>query len=178
MRVSGGAARGRALSVAPGTRPTTDRVRQAIFNVLAPLAAGGHGLDLYAGSGALGIEALSRDLVERCTFVDSRSIACRSIKTNLEATGFMDRASVVCSEGATAVTKLQGPLTLVFADPPYADDKAIGPLDALADRLSADAIIVLEHSGRKEPPAAVGGLPALRSKRYGDSAVTFYGRGG
>lgn len=178
MRVSGGSARGKNLSVAPGTRPTTDRVRQAILNVLAPLVTGGAGLDLYAGSGALGIEALSRGLIESCTFVDSRNNACRSVRGNLEISGFTDAGTVLCADAAAAVGRIKGPLSLVFADPPYADDHALEPLDALRDRLGIDAIIVLEHSGRREPPAELGGLPALRSKRYGDSAVTFYGKGG
>ena len=178
MRVSGGSARGRSLSVAPGTRPTTDRVRQAIFNVLAPLVEVGRGVDLFAGSGALGIEALSRGLLDSCTFVDSRNIACRSIKANLEATGFIGRAKVLCVESAAAVDRIEGPLSLVFADPPYADDRALEAINALEERLAPASIIVLEHSGRREAPAQLGGLPALRSKRYGDSAVTFYGKGG
>jgi 16S rRNA (guanine966-N2)-methyltransferase len=178
VRISGGSARGKTLSVAPGTRPTTDRVRQAILNVLAPLVAGGSGLDLYAGSGALGIEALSRGLIEHCVFVDFRNNACRSIRANLEAAQFSDNASVVCADAGTAVGRVRGLLSLVFADPPYADDRALEPVDSLADKLEPNAIIVLEHSGRREPPAELGGLPALRSKRYGDSAVTFYGKGG
>jgi 16S rRNA (guanine(966)-N(2))-methyltransferase RsmD len=153
-------------------------VREAIVNVLAPLVAGGAGVDLYAGSGALGIEALSRGLIERCVFVDSRQIACRTIRGNLESTGFTQVGSVICAEAAAAVGRIRGPISLVFADPPYADDRALAPVDALVDRLDEGGIIVLEHSGRREPPPELGGLPTLRSKRYGDSAVTFYGKGG
>jgi 16S rRNA (guanine966-N2)-methyltransferase len=178
VRVSGGTARGKSLTAAPGTRPTTDRVRQAIFNVLAPLVEHGRGADLYAGSGALGIEALSRGVIEHCTFIESRNIACRSIRTNLESAGFEGAADVICSEAAPAVRRIRGPLSLVFADPPYADDRAVEPLHALEEHLTPGAIVVLEHSGKREPPAVIGGLPAMRSKRYGDSAVTFYGRGG
>lgn len=176
MRVSGGEARGRTLSVAPGTRPTTDRVRQAIFNALAALAPiEGKGLDLYAGSGALGIEALSRGL-EHCDFVEVRNVACKAIRANLDHAGFGRRSSVICSTAATALETLRGPYAVVFADPPYADEAALAPIEALAGRLVDSPVIVLEHSGRREPPARLAGMEPLRSKRYGDSAVTFYGK--
>ncbi|MEX2238705.1 MAG: 16S rRNA (guanine(966)-N(2))-methyltransferase RsmD [Dehalococcoidia bacterium] len=176
MRISGGSARGRPLVAAPGTRPTTDRVRQAIFNALAAIVPfEGAGLDLYAGSGALGIEALSRGL-DSCTFVDSRSAACKAIKANLQAASLADRAKVVCADASRAVGRIRSPLAIVFCDPPYADDGALAAIEGLGTAIGDDTVIVLEHSGRREPPPELAGLRPIRSKRYGDSAVTFYGR--
>lgn len=166
------------MTAAPGTRPTTDRVRQAIFNTLATLIPmEGRGLDLYAGSGALGIEALSRGM-ESCDFVEIRGVACRVIRENLDHAGLGGRASVYCLAAAAALARLRGPYRVVFADPPYADESAPGSLAALETRLSKDAVIVLEHAGRGESPPELAGLPMLRSKRYGDSAITFYAREG
>lgn len=177
MRVSGGSAKGRTLKVAPGTRPTTDRVRQAMFNTLASLVTfEGRCLDLYAGSGALGIEALSRG-VSFCDFVDSRRAACEAIRTNLGNSGLIPKARVICKPVAAAVQELPGPYAMVFADPPYADMDALAPINELADRLESETVLVVEHWGRKDPPPVLGGLALLRSKRYGDSAITFYGRG-
>ncbi|MPZ21975.1 MAG: 16S rRNA (guanine(966)-N(2))-methyltransferase RsmD [Dehalococcoidia bacterium] len=178
MRISGGAARGRTLDVPPAARPTTDRVRQAIFNVLRSLRPiEGRGLDLYAGSGALGIEGLSRGL-SACDFVEERSIACRVIKENLARAGFQREGRVICAPAINAGSQLEGPYSLVFADPPYADDGALGAVNGLESLLDPGAVIVVEHSGRRQPPERVAGRPALRFKRYGDSAITFYGRGG
>jgi 16S rRNA (guanine966-N2)-methyltransferase len=176
VRISGGVAKGLTLTVPPGTRPTTDRVREAIFNSLTsmmPLT--GQGLDLYAGSGALGIEALSRGL-DLCDFVDSRAVACRSIRDNLQRAGLSERATVLRLDATHGLGQLVGPYSLVFADPPYADDSALAPLDALAPRLGGAAVMVVEHSGRVSVPSTLAGLKAQRSKRYGDNAVTFYGR--
>lgn len=176
MRISGGEARGRSLTAAPGTRPTTDRIRQAIFNVLSSLVPlEGRALDLYAGSGALGIEALSRGM-DCCDFVEIRGLACRAIKENLDRAGMTPRATVHCLAVASAIKRLEGPYRVVFTDPPYADYSALTPLAGLKSRLSEDCVIVLEHAGRSEPPPDLAALPLLSSKRYGDSAITFYAR--
>jgi 16S rRNA (guanine966-N2)-methyltransferase len=176
VRVSGGVARGRTLTVPAAIRPSTDRVRQSIFNTLVGLVViEGRGLDLYAGSGALGIEALSRGL-DRCDFVEQRGAACQAIRENLRRTGFADQAEVICMAAARASTRLRGPYRLVFADPPYADDSALAPLASLGPLLEPESVIVVEHAGRREPPESLAGRLPLARKRYGDSAITFYGK--
>src|SRR6266571_286389 len=125
MRVISGSARGRRLKGPRGrgaiTRPSSGLVRGAIFSALASLGADlSRTLDLYAGSGALGIEALSRG-AETCDFVDRDPAACAVIRENLRITGFHGRARVHCLSAVTALQRLPGPYTLVLADPPYND---------------------------------------------------------
>jgi 16S rRNA G966 N2-methylase RsmD len=125
----------------------------------------------------MGLEALSRGL-DTCDFVDSRAVACEVIRANLQRAGFSERATVLRLDAQHGSDRLSGPYNIVFADPPYADDAALAPVDGLAPRLDAGAVIVVEHSGRRSAPSMLAGLSAQRSKRYGDSAVTFYGREG
>ena len=182
MRVIAGTARGRRLkspSVRAGPiRPTSDLMRGAIFDSLASLGVDlSRVLDLYAGSGALGIEALSRG-AGHCDFVERDRAACAVIKENLEVTGFASAARVHCVPVAGAGPRLQGPYTLVLADPPYADESARAAVEALVagPLLHPEAIIVLEHSARSEPAGELAALPLVRVRRHGDSAVSIYAR--
>ena len=169
MRVVAGSARGRRLVAPDGrdTRPTGDRVRQAIFNALTSLDAvvGADVVDLYAGSGALGIEALSRGAAH-ATFVERAPAALAAIRTNLVATGLAARATVV---QADAIVWLPGPrrAELALVDPPY----AFADWPRLLERLSAD-LVVAESDREVDAPA--GWVP-LRAKRYGSTVVTFLG---
>jgi 16S rRNA (guanine966-N2)-methyltransferase len=182
MRVIAGSAKGRRLK-GPGnrsgaTRPTSDLMRGAIFDSLAALGADlSLVLDVYAGSGALGIEALSRG-AEHCEFVERERAACAVIQENLRLTGFEDRARVHCMPVAGAVTRLQGPYTLILADPPYNDEQAVQSLAAFASAgiLAEDAVLVLEHGAQNEPPGELGGLSLVRVRRHGDSAAAIYAR--
>jgi 16S rRNA (guanine966-N2)-methyltransferase len=170
MRVVAGTARGRTLVSPPGdrTRPTSDRVREAVFNALWSRGGldGARVLDLFAGSGALGVEALSRG-ADHATFVDSDRDARRAIARNLEACGFADRATVVAAPVERWLAGL-GPgdrFELAFCDPPYAYDAW--------DRLLAavPATLVVVESDRALPLPA--GWRLVRDARYGGTWVGF-----
>jgi 16S rRNA (guanine966-N2)-methyltransferase len=177
MRIVGGSLGGRVLRAPPGaaTRPTSEKVREAIFNIL-PDVAGAHVLDLFAGSGALGIEALSRDAAH-VTFVDFGKQPLQIIRGNLEELGLDPRATVVNGEAVAAAARPgPAPWDLVFIDPPYASDLAIRAAQALA-HLAAGATIVIEHDRRHAPPEHLGSLVRSDERRYGDTLVSFYQRG-
>lgn len=175
MRVVAGTARGRPLAAPPGTatRPTADRVREAVFNALFSLGypEGCTVLDLFAGSGALGIEALSRG-ADRCTFVEADRRAAAVIEANLRATGLAgERAVVVRSDVMTYLATLAEPVEpvqLVLADPPYAFDGWAVLLDALT-RVRPELVVI--ESDR--PLDAPGRWRTLRERRYGGTVVTF-----
>ncbi len=178
MRVIGGEARGRALKGPPrsGVRPTSDLVREAIFDLLA--AHGGDlacVLDLYSGTGALGVEALSRG-AGHCDFVDSDPRACNVVRENLARIEALDRAAVFGLPVQKALGRLRGPYTLVVADPPYEYDRAESELAALiaAGLLAEKATVVVEHSKRRLWPEELGGRRQVLSRRYGDTRVTLY----
>jgi len=178
MRVIAGRAKGHRLAGPPSraTRPTSDLVRGAIFSALESMGADlSRALDLYAGSGALGIEALSRG-AQRCDFVERDARACASIRQNLSKTGFEGQGEVLCLPVERALPRLSGPYTLVLADPPYAL-AATATLELLAERGLVEAgrtTLVLEHSSREEAPERLAGLSRLKSLRHGDSAVSVY----
>jgi len=177
MRVVGGEARGRPLRGAEGVRPTTARVRAALFSALQAMGAElGRVLDLYAGAGALGIEALSRG-AQWCDFVERDHRACRQIRRNLEATGLAGRAFVHCLPVERAVARLKGPYSLVLADPPYDDPQAMGVLERLASSRLVEqgrTVLVLEHRSSRTPPARLGPMRLVKTLRHGDSALSFY----
>jgi 16S rRNA (guanine966-N2)-methyltransferase len=169
MRVVAGELGGRRLVAPDGTstRPTTDRVREAIFNSLgsAGVLEGAIVVDLFAGSGAIGIEALSRG-AERCVFVERDRKALRALEENLDALDLHDRSRVIVADAATAAAALDA--DIVFADPPYGFDDWS---DLLA-RVMGD-FVVAESGAEIVPPA---GWTVLRSKRYGRTRVTFLER--
>jgi 16S rRNA (guanine966-N2)-methyltransferase len=168
VRVVAGTAKGRRLVAPDGrdTRPTSDRVRESIFNALYSLDAvdGATVLDLFAGSGALGIEALSRGAT-RCTFVEPSRPALDALRTNLDTTGLADRATVVAATAESYLARRPDRVDLALCDPPYAyDDWA-----ALLGDLPA-ALVVCE-SGRPIDPGP--GWRVVRTRRYGGTVVTF-----
>ena len=172
LRVSGGEARGRRLKAPKNIRPTQGMVKQAIFNMVGPLIDGARVLDLFAGSGALGIEALSRGAAE-VTFVDREPRGLAILRQNLDALGFKERAQVVRSdvvrwlEASPDAVRAAG---VVFLDPPYEDvvlDRALKVLDSAA----TDAVVVAEHSRRQSLPTLTR-LRVDRERRYGDTVVT------
>jgi len=177
MRVIAGEAKGRRLTGlrSARVRPTTDRVREALFSALGAGVAGARVLDLYAGSGALGIEALSRGAA-RAVFVDSDPEAVDAIRANLALTGLADRATVVRRPAERFVATAPGePFDLVVMDPPYAEGLPTVVLGALASGgfLGPQARVVLETRGSLETPAELGGLQVVSQRRYGDSALVF-----
>jgi 16S rRNA (guanine966-N2)-methyltransferase len=133
-------------------------------------------LDIYAGSGALGIEALSRGAAS-CDFVERDPSLCAIIRENLRVTGFELQARVHCLSAERALERVDGPYTLVLADPPYADAGAIRVLAMFAESRLLEAgktVIVLEHGAKNEPSAALGPFSLHSARRHGDSAVSIY----
>jgi 16S rRNA (guanine966-N2)-methyltransferase len=179
MRVVGGSARGRRLKRPPaGVRPTADMVREAIFDVLATQGADlSRVLDVYAGSGALGIEALSRG-DGRCDFVEREAASAALIRENLAAADLRGRGTVHRLAAERAAERLQGPYSLILADPPYNDEAAPGTMEQIARSglVGPETTLVLEHSARREPPPELGPLPLAWSRRYGDTQVSIYRR--
>lgn len=178
-RIIAGRARGLRLDVpGSGTRPTSDRVRESLFGALDSLdaIAGARVLDLYAGSGALGLEALSRgalsvDLVERSR---QAAVIVRRNVTTVGRSLNSPAAHVHESSVSTFLKRPTGPYDLVFTDPPYDLDDAsmTSDLIALAPRLSEDAVVVIERARRSTPPDVVAaGLEVFREKAYGDTAL-------
>jgi len=180
MRVEGGSARGIELR-APSSRrvrPTTSLTRQAIFSILEN---SGHEyrvvLDLFAGSGALGIEALSRGALH-ADFVDNSRECCTIIKQNLSKTGFTDSGSVYCIAASRTKDVLETTYDVIFMDPPY-DDSSTGALvDQLANSplLAEDGLLIVSHGNRHPLADSYGNMVAFKKRRYGDAHVYVYHR--
>ena len=181
MRIVAGELGGRVLRAPHGaaTRPTSEKVRQALFNILGPPAADVHVLDLFAGSGALGLEALSRGAAT-ATFVERARPALIALRANLTELAIGDRARVITTDvaGFLAAQAAGGPgpaWTWIFLDPPYAAGVVASTLAALpAARLTADAIVVVEHAHRDPPPERAGFLLRTDLRRYGDTSLSWY----
>ncbi len=178
MRVIAGIAGGRQLKGPPrsGTRPTTDQVREATFQVLESHGYElGRVLDLYSGTGALGIEALSRG-ADSCHFVEADSKTSEVIRENLERTRLIDRGKVYPLNVARALSRLKGPYDLIVADPPYEYDRAERELSEVIEQglLADGGTLVVEHSKRHEWPDELAGIPRVFNRRYGDTCISLY----
>ena len=184
MRIIAGKYRGRKLKSPPSlqTRPTSDRLRETLFNILAPRIEGARFLDLCAGSGAVGVEALSRG-AEHVTFVDLSRKICRLIEGNLAALKIDDdEFDVVSSDQSKflrrAVKTQAEPFDVIFFDPPYATDYEV-VLDYVSEHLeqlvSKDGLVIVEHHKKKELKQEIRGLRRYRVLKQGDSALSFYG---
>jgi len=178
-RVIAGSARGLRLEApGPGTRPLGDRVKQTLFAILEPDLPGSRFLDLFAGSGAAGIEALSRGAAH-ATFIERDPTAARVIAANLAHTHLTERATVVAADAIAwlrrAPSATTGPFAVTFVDPPYADPALlVSSLEALEPHLAPGARVVAKHFWRDAPPAGVGLLASERVRRFGETALTFY----
>ncbi len=182
MRITGGEFRSRRL-VAPrttATRPTQDRVREALFSILTARGVFGGApavvLDLYAGTGALGLEALSRGAA-RAVFVEKARDALEALSTNVKTLGVGAQVTLLRVPAERAVldpSRLGGPFDLVFLDPPYADlQAALALLPALVPQLSASGTLVLEHSAA-DTPGEPPGLCLENTRTYGDTSLSIY----
>jgi 16S rRNA (guanine966-N2)-methyltransferase len=176
MRVTGGIGRGRRLKVPAGSRvrPTSDKVKQALFNILGERVVDAVFLDLFAGAGGIGIEALSRG-AGRVVFVDASRESLSVVTQNIEQIGFEDRAQTVLSKAESFLKKTSGPYDIVFFDPPYADE--MQPLLALiagAGILEPDSLVIAEHFKKQPSPENAGSLTLYREARYGDTVLAFY----
>lgn len=183
MRIIAGAFGGRRLVTPRGlaTRPTADRVKEAIFNILGPPRAKSGDvssfrvLDLYAGSGALGLEAISRG-ADEAVLVEMDQAAIQAATRNVAALGLETRAHIVQGDAVVAFRKLTGSFSWVFLDPPY----GLGPLERML-RLLGDsvllapkALVMAEHDAREPPVGRYGRLILEDRRRYGQTAVSFY----
>ena len=176
MRVVGGRLGGRRLRAVPGreTRPTSDRVREALFAVLGDRVAGARVLDLFAGTGALAIEALSRG-ASAAVLVEQAAPAVEVIRANLDALGLAERGRVRRTRAETYLrTQRDGPFDLVLLDPPYGAPVGLvaGLLGRLArTALAPGAVVVVEAAARAEAPPWPPGLTPDRPRRYGDTTL-------
>lgn len=171
------------MAPGPGTRPLADRVKQTLFAILEPDLPGCRFLDVFAGSGAAGIEALSRGAAE-AVFVERDRGAVTTITTNLARTHLAERARIVRADALTWLARQatsEDPFDIVVLDPPYAETGALGAaLDALGrpdGPLAAAARVVATGFWRDRPPDVVGLLASERERRFGETALTFYRRG-
>lgn len=156
-------------------RPTLDRVRESLFNILGPRLDQARFLDLFAGTGANGIEALSRGAAH-ATFVDADKRALTAIRRNLSAVRLSSSAVCLKLRLPEGLRALEGPFDIVFADPPYDFDAHEQLIEGLATyRLVAEhGIFVLEHAQRSDSPESAGTLHRTRQSRYGNTALSFY----
>ena len=180
MRVITGSARGRRLKELEGmeTRPTTDRVKEGLFSALQFDIEGRKVLDLFAGTGQLGIECLSRGAAS-AVFVDRRADAVKLIRENLRLTELEDRARVVAGDSMEYLKSIREPFDIIFLDPPYAAgllEPAIAHI-AKFDILAPHGIIAAEHPAARVLPALAPPYRLHRTYRYGKIALTLYRRG-
>lgn len=182
MRVISGICKGRRLRAVPGqnTRPTTDKVKETLFNIIGPFFQGGDALDLYGGSGGLGIEALSRG-IDRAVFVDHYGPAIETIKANLELCGLKDKAEVYRNEAIRALKvliKREQPFDLIFLDPPYAKAQLERDLTHISQGglLKERGQIVVEHAETVLLPDDLGqGITRYKYQTYNEqTALSFY----
>jgi 16S rRNA (guanine966-N2)-methyltransferase len=176
MRVTGGIGKGRKLKIPAGSRvrPTSDKVKQALFNILGQKVEGALFLDLFAGIGGIGIEALSRG-AGRVVFVDDSRDSLKIIKKNVEQTGFAERAQVVASKAETFLKKTSEQFDIVFIDPPYS--LALEPLLVVIGEtgiLKPDSILIAEHFKKHPSIEHTGNLLLYREAQYGDTVLAFY----
>ena len=177
MRVITGRARGVALKTPQGqlTRPTADRVKEALFSVIQFDVPGKAVLDLFGGTGQLGIEALSRG-ASRAVFVDAQDSACRLIRENLRRTGLSDQAQVVKSDYLSYLQRCRESFGLIFLDPPYAEVFLENALKQIAeiDILQSGGIIVTERPLGKELCVEPEGYERSKDYKYGNTLVTLF----
>lgn len=176
MRIIAGASKGRTLKTPKwdGLRPTSDRLRETLFNILAGRIDDARLLDVFAGTGAIGLEALSRGARE-VVFIDSDRRAAALIAENAALCGVQNRCAIIrqAAEPALDTAVRQGPFDVIVCDPPYDRTEVASLLSTAARLLTRDGILVLEHAWRRSPPEASGTI-LRRTVRSGDSALSFY----
>ncbi len=175
MRVITGIARGRRLITLEGNdvRPTTDKVKEAIFSSIQFDIEGRRILDLFAGSGQLGIEALSRG-ADSATFIDLNTEAVSIIRKNLESTGLSDNAKVLRADFFSFCASTRDTFDVAFLDPPYREDLLTRALSVVQNVMSDYGIIICEHPTDIDLPQTVGEFNCYKKSKYGKIAVSFY----
>lgn len=184
MRVVSGSCKGRPLKAVPGstTRPTTDKVKEAMFNMIGPYFDGGTALDLFAGSGGLGIEALSRG-VDQVIFIDRDAKAIQTIYENIKSCRLEDRTEVYRNDAdraLKAVMKREKVFDYIFLDPPYKKQQLISIMNKIEEYslLNKGGIIVCEHSHDVELPETISRFKQVKHEIYGIIAVSIYKNSG
>lgn len=177
MRIIAGVLKGRRLDAPdwPGLRPTSDRLRETLFNVLASRIKGTRFLDAYAGTGAVGIEALSRG-ASHVTFVDRDARARRLIEGNLARCGVADHHAIIRPGFEGASPRGGDPFQVLFLDPPYGADELSRALEAVGPLVTGGALVVIEHARRDRAPEHTAGLTRTRELLSGDSALSFFAK--
>ena len=181
IRITGGVWKGRVLAAPATIRATEAKVRQAFFNIMGPAMEGARLLDGFAGSGAVGLEALSRG-AGFVAFIESDTEAALSIRDNLERLGseFSREAWRIVhldfERGLRQLAGVEPPFDLIWLDPPYRSEEGKNALNAVAgcDILAPAGIIAVEHHRRTDIPAAAGSLQQWKQHRYGDTVLSFY----
>jgi len=180
MRIIGGTSRGRRLSGPRGAaiRPTADQVKGALFNILADRIVGARFLDLFAGTGNIGLEALSRGATQ-ATFVESNPIACRLLEANVRRCGFERAAEVRPVPVSRFLKHTRGPAyDIVFLDPPYEtqDAQRVLPSVGADDIIQPHGVVVVEHLHKTHLDDRIGHLALVKTYRYGDTCLSLYQR--
>lgn len=175
MRVITGEARGRKLVTLEGedVRPTTDRVKEGMFNIIQFDLEGANVIDLFAGSGQLGIEALSRG-AKRCTFVDSANRSIEVVKQNLKTVGFEKRASVFCGDSKMYIGLSKDNFDIALLDPPYNKNIIDAVLPSVAEKMTDYGVIICESALDETLPQTAGEFSIHREYRYGKIKLTAY----
>ena len=182
MRIIAGAYKGRRLATPRGetTRPTADQVRIALLDTLMPRLPEARVLDLFAGAGGVGLEALSRGAAQ-ATFVERDARAVHALRANVTTLGVERAVRIVRDDVRRALSTLRrdgGRFDVVFLDPPYDGDDVATTLEALAesDVLADGAVVIAQHLTKRAPAASFGGLAAFRTRRFGETTLTFFRR--
>jgi 16S rRNA (guanine966-N2)-methyltransferase len=177
VRITGGEFRGRGLTVPPGARPTEGRVREALFSIWSDRIENARVLDLFAGSGVVGLEALGRGALSALA-VDQGLRAVKTLEANAGKLGerLLQIRHLTLPAGLDRL-KDEGPFDLVYADPPYNFDAYGELLEAVAPLLAQDGEVAVEHSTRRDLAFEAGPLTRVDVRRYGESAISFYRRG-
>ena len=176
MRVITGSARGRVLETLPGdevVRPTTDRVKEAMFSIIQFELEGRRVLDLFAGSGQLGIEALSRG-ADCAVFVDKSPESVNCVKRNLLKTGLNENSTVIQADSLTFIKTTKDTFDIALLDPPYSTGLLQKALELTAQKMSDGGVIICEHPKGEEMPPKAGSFSLFREYKYGKIKITSY----
>jgi 16S rRNA (guanine(966)-N(2))-methyltransferase RsmD len=184
VRVLAGALKGKRLVTPRGstTRPTADQVRIALMDTLMPRLPGARVLDLFAGAGGIGFEALSRGAAH-ATFVERDARAVAALRANVETLGVAAQARIERLDVRAALERLArdgARYDVVFLDPPYDEDLVVPTLERLGESpvVAPDELVIAQHRTKRAPPDAVGALRAYRARRFGETTLTFFRAGG
>jgi len=175
MRIISGQFRGRKLKTLEGmnTRPTADRVKESLFNILNTKVYDANVLDLFAGSGALGLEALSRGAAS-CVFVDSSKEAIDIVKENVDLCKVQENSKIINKDYLEVLKNINNKFDIIFVDPPYSKGIEIVVLENVKDILTEDGMVIIETDHTDIPPDEINGLIKYDSRKYGRTIISFY----